>query len=214
MASRTLLDNMNTLNFLRELDRPAIYSGSTDDYITHAQLRQCVQSFRLPGSHSPKKAIVAVALPNGPLLAAGVIAVSTYYVAAPITPGVGVEQFKADVTQAGANIILTTKEDYQRLELGGWTADAGIQVCLTAFDSNRSLSIASPSGSSITDMPAVQPNSPHETCIQLFTSGTSGNKKIVPISMAAAMNGAQCVIESWGLTPEETCLNMMPLHHV
>lgn len=205
---------MNTLHFLRDLDRPAIYSGSTDDYITHAQLRQCVQNFRLPGHHTPKKAIVAVALPNGPLLAVGVIAVSTYYVAAPVTPSVGVEQFKADVVQAGATIILTTKEDYQRLELGGWTADAGIQVCLTSLDANRSLPITTPSGNSITNIPATQPNRPEETCIQLFTSGTSGNKKLVPISMGAAMNGAQCVIESWGLTPEETCLNMMPLHHV
>jgi acyl-coenzyme A synthetase/AMP-(fatty) acid ligase len=206
---------MNTLGYLQPLDRPAIYSSSTDDYITHLQLKQSIESFRLPGQHSPRKQVVAVALPNGPLLAVGVIAVSTYYVAAPVTPGVGVEQFKADVLQAGATIILTTKEDFQRLALNDlWVAEAGILVCLLSFGSNKSLDVTDPAGDHIADMENVAPNSQTDTCIQLFTSGTSGNKKIVPISMGAAVNGAHCVIKSWGLTPEETCLNMMPLHHV
>ncbi|KAI4591893.1 putative NRPS-like protein biosynthetic cluster [Pestalotiopsis sp. 9143b] len=209
------LDGKSIVDFLPDHQTPAIYAASVRDYITHAQLKQFVQSFRLPSTQSSKKEVVAVALPNGPILAATILAVSTYYTAAPVTPGVGVEQFKADVLQAGATIILTTSEDHQKLALReSWVSEAGIQVCLARIDSDMSITVTSESGSSLAALAAPQPSTPKDTCIQLFTSGTSGNKKLVPISIGAAISGAHQVISSWGLTPQETCLNMMPLHHV
>ncbi|KAK6088072.1 peroxisomal-coenzyme a synthetase [Seiridium cupressi] len=209
------LDGKSIVDFLPDLQTPAIYASSVGEFITHAQLRRYVEGFRLPSTQQAKKEIVAVALPNGPLLAATIIAVSTYYTAAPVTPGVGAEQFKADVLQAGATIVLTTTDDYQKLALGdGWVSDAGIQVCLARMESDMSITVTGPSGTSLTELAAPQPSSATDSCIQLFTSGTSGNKKLVPISVGAAISGAQMVITSWGLTPQETCLNMMPLHHV
>ncbi|ETS85103.1 hypothetical protein PFICI_03128 [Pestalotiopsis fici W106-1] len=209
------LDGKSIVDFLPDHPTPAIYAASVRDYMTHAQLKQFVQGFRLPSTQSFKKEVVAVALPNGPILAATILAVSTYYTAAPVTPGVGVEQFKADVLQAGATIVLTTAEDYQKLALqDGWVAEAGIQICLARIESDMSITVTSESGSSLGALAAPQPSAPKDTCIQLFTSGTSGNKKLVPISIHAAISGAHQVITSWGLTPQETCLNMMPLHHV
>ncbi|KAH8668558.1 hypothetical protein BX600DRAFT_538526 [Xylariales sp. PMI_506] len=211
-----LSDKIGVLDSLSDVDRPAIYSTLTTEFITHRQLKQSIESFKLPTSHfTAKKPVVAVALPNGPLLAAGVLAVSTYYVAAPVTPNVGIEQFKSDVIQAGATLILTTQEDYKRLALHEpWVSEAGVQVCFASLNSSMNLVVTDHAGQQITDATSVKPNQQEDTCIQLFTSGTSGNKKIVPISMNAVINGAQMVIESWGLTQEETCLNMMPLHHV
>lgn len=208
-------DGLSIVDYLPDLQTPAIYASSVGEYITHAQLKRYVQAFRLPSTRTSKKEVVAVALPNGPLLAATIIAVSTYYTAAPVTPGVGAEQFKADVLQAGATIVLTTSEDYQKLALGdGWISDAGIHVCLARMESDMSITVTDLQGSSLAGLAAPKPSSPQDTCIQLFTSGTSGNKKLVPISIGATTSGAQMVIKSWGLTPQETCLNMMPLHHV
>ncbi|KAH6654656.1 hypothetical protein BKA67DRAFT_518235 [Truncatella angustata] len=203
------------VDFLPDLPTPAIYGSSVGDFITHRQLKQYVEGFRLPSTRSTRKEVVAVALPNGPLLAATIIAVSTYYTAAPVTPAVGVEQFKADVLQAGATIVLTTTEDYEKLALGEqWVSDANIKVCLARIESNMSITVTDVSGASLAVLDTPTPSGSKDTCIQLFTSGTSGNKKLVPISIGAAISGAQMVIASWGLTPQETCLNMMPLHHV
>ncbi|KAI0129065.1 hypothetical protein BJ170DRAFT_358715 [Xylariales sp. AK1849] len=209
------LANMNIVDCLLAHRTPAIYASSTGEFITHEQLRRYVQGFRLPSRCLPKKEIVAVALPNGPLLAATIIAVSSYYVAAPVNPSVGAEQFKADVLQAGATIVLTTPEESMRLGLcDPWISDASIQVCHARLNTDMSISVTDDSGVGLSGLTAPEPNEPSDTCIQLFTSGTSGNKKLVPISIGAAVSGAQMVIKSWGLTPHETCLNMMPLHHV
>ena len=48
----------------------------------------------------------------------------------------------------------------------------------------------------------------------LFTSGTSGSKKVVPLKMHSIVAGIVFVMESWGLTAKDVCLNMMPLYHV
>ena len=48
----------------------------------------------------------------------------------------------------------------------------------------------------------------------LFTSGTNGMEKMVPLSIHTLLSGVAFVIESWHLTNEDVCLNMMPLNHV
>lgn len=48
----------------------------------------------------------------------------------------------------------------------------------------------------------------------LHTSGTSGNKKLVPYTLDMVSVGAACIISSWNLSPADVCLNMMPLFHI
>ncbi|KAJ3243572.1 hypothetical protein HDU78_000332 [Chytriomyces hyalinus] len=55
---------------------------------------------------------------------------------------------------------------------------------------------------------------PEDTVMILRTSGTSGNKKTVPYTLRTLIVGAKCVAESWGLSPQDVNLNMMPLYHV
>ncbi|KAH9901810.1 hypothetical protein F4778DRAFT_781700 [Xylariomycetidae sp. FL2044] len=205
---------MRLVDCLRRLDSSAIYRDSAEEYITHRQLQRCVQDFRLPVAPASKKPVVAVAIPNGPLLAVAIIAISAYFVAAPVNPSVGHEQLQADILQSGASIVITTAEEYQRRNLGQqWTIDEGISVYLLDLDSHRRLTLANPSGVRVPGTSTTF-NRPEDTCIQLFTSGTSGTKKLVPITTQAIVSGAHFVIESWGLSSSEVCLNMMPLHHV
>ncbi len=58
------------------------------------------------------------------------------------------------------------------------------------------------------------PSSPQDHVLVLFTSGTSGNKKIVPYTLETIVIGAVCVAASWCLSPQDVNLNMMPLYHV
>lgn len=53
-----------------------------------------------------------------------------------------------------------------------------------------------------------------EIVLLLHTSGTSGNKKLVPYTLDMLIIGAGCIISSWNLTPADVCLNMMPLFHI
>ncbi|KAL6817021.1 hypothetical protein V8C40DRAFT_83177 [Trichoderma camerunense] len=196
--------------------QPALRATTPGDHITHDGLRKFVDTFHLPTSGSGRKPVVAIALPNGPLLAAACIAVTTYYTSAPINPAAGAEQFRADVQQAGAQFILTTSDDCNRLGLRDpWVAAAGIEVLLMKWESNDRIDVKDLGGAALLP-PRHKPihNKPDDFGLILFTSGTSGTKKVVPLTIHSIIAGISFVIDSWGLTASDICLNMMPLYHV
>lgn len=53
-----------------------------------------------------------------------------------------------------------------------------------------------------------------EIVLLLHTSGTSGNKKLVPYSLDMIIVGVGSIVASWNLKPSDVCLNMMPLFHI
>lgn len=208
-------------DFIPDKPEAALRVLSVDRYISHDYLKEFVSGFCLPvENQGPRKPVVSIALPNGPLLAAMCMAVTTHYIASPVNPAAGAEQFQADVLQAGAKCILTTKDDFQKLGLdGGWISDNEVLVLLVDLDEDMKISITSPDGKPVTAQPvtadqSVTPNAPDDVALILFTSGTSGKKKVVPITAHSIVAGVAFVIESWALTEEDVCLNMMPLYHV
>lgn len=204
-------------NFIPNKTGPALYPTNTEKYISHDYLREFASQFALPvqSREGGPKPVISIALPNGPLLAAVCIAVITQYTAAPINPAAGPQQFEADVLQAGAKCILTTREDYAKLELeGGWTQENDIQVLFVDLTDDMKISITTPSGAPISAESSTTPNTADDIALILFTSGTSGKKKVVPITTHSIVAGVTFVIDSWALTAEDVCLNMMPLYHV
>lgn len=200
--------------FIPRKKTPALYPTDTTKCVSHDYLREFVDNFALPVEASNgRKPVVSIALPNGPLLAAVCVSVITHYTAAPINPAAGAEQFQADVLQAGARCILTTREDYEKLQLQSWASNNDIKVFLVELTSEMQIQITTPAGASVP--PATSPpNTADDIALILFTSGTSGKKKVVPITTHSIVAGVAFVIESWALVPEDVCLNMMPLYHV
>lgn len=203
-------------DFIPDKPEAALRVLSVDRYISHDYLKGFVSEFSLPlDNPGPRKPVVSIALPNGPLLAAMCMAVTTHYIASPVNPAAGAEQFQADVLQAGAKCILTTKEDYQKLGLdGAWITDNSLLVLLVDLDEDMKIAITTPDGTLVTAEEPAPPNGPDDIALILFTSGTSGKKKVVPITAHCIVAGVAFVIESWALTEEDVCLNMMPLYHV
>lgn len=204
-------------DFLRPDATPALRTTQPDNFITHRGLKNFVEGLQLPVKSDTKRPTVAIAIPNGPLLAATCIAVTTYYTAAPINPAAGAEQFQADILQAAAKCILTTKEEHDKLQLGdSWVADAGIQVLLVDWKAGDEIQIRDNTGKSLPRRRGVKGNvnKADDVALILFTSGTSGTKKVVPITLHSIVAGVLFVIESWGLKADDICLNMMPLYHV
>lgn len=206
----TLLDFLHPQNH-----QSAIVDLVRNASISHFALYNNLRTFNLPHSE-PGKITVAIALHNGPLLAVACLAVATYHIAAPLDVTAGSEQFKSDVLLARASVILVARTDLQRLGLeDAWVAAAGIKVCLAEFDESSQLSVT-PLHPSPSPTPPFRhtPNGPNDFALQLFTSGTSGTKKVVPLTLHTIVAGVACVVESWGLTTQDVCLNMMPLNHV
>lgn len=221
--------------FIQPTSKPALSTPDLSTVLTHGSLRDFVNNFSLPIKALDvqqrgrlTKPIVCIALPNGPVLAAVCLAVANTCTASPVNcdKAVGPEQFRADVRQAGASVILTTAKDAGRLGLTGptsWTALEGLTVLLVESDVAQSdksteISIKDLTGQLVTpqapgcSQPA--PNGTEDVAIILFTSGTSGTKKLVPITIQNIVAGVAFIIDSWGLTPDDVCLNMMPLFHI
>ena len=59
-----------------------------------------------------------------------------------------------------------------------------------------------------------QPNEHHDEILVLFTSGTTGQKKLVPHKLGDVLVATACISISWKLTPLDVNCNLMPLFHV
>lgn len=210
------------LDLLRPSTTPAIVDPQSGRSISHERLGATLQAFSLPLSIETRKSkpVIAISLPNGPLLAMTILAAATYYTAAPIAHGngIGAQQFRSDVLQSGARVVVASAADVDKLGLrDNWLAEAGISVFLADLDDEMAPMLRYLDGSDAqrgTSHRPPLPNRADDTGILLFTSGTSGTKKLVPLSVHSLVCGVVMVIESWGLNPSMRCLNQMPLNHV
>jgi acyl-CoA synthetase (AMP-forming)/AMP-acid ligase II/acetyltransferase-like isoleucine patch superfamily enzyme len=57
-------------------------------------------------------------------------------------------------------------------------------------------------------------NEHEDECLVLFTSGTTGTKKLVPHNLGDIMIAAAVIAVSWNLSPDDVNCNLMPLFHV
>ena len=166
--------------------KAAIQEPQSQKYLSHRSLSTFVRNFSLPvQQHGREKPIIVVALPNGPLLGLACIAVATYYTAAPINSSSGAEQFRNDVEQAQSKTILVVKADLKKLGLeDSWVADAGIQVLIVEANLDMTFSITPLVKATATiQSQKTAVNGPDDLALILFTSGTSGTKKVVPLSI-------------------------------
>ncbi|KAE8448916.1 hypothetical protein EG329_008712 [Mollisiaceae sp. DMI_Dod_QoI] len=197
---------------------PALIDPTTQRSLTHQKLALFIQTFRLP-LNAPRvspKPIVALALPNGFQLGLVCLAVAAYYTTAPLNIACGAAQFQSDVELARPDCILVLESDVDRLGIReSWVAEAGIQVLLLMPNEDMTFHVKPLcERQSCKHLTAPAPNSLDDLAFILFTSGTSGTKKVVPITYFGLLTGISCVVGSWGLTSKDSCLNMMPLNHV
>jgi acyl-CoA synthetase (AMP-forming)/AMP-acid ligase II len=155
---------------------------------------------------------VAIVLPNGPDMATAFLTIGCGATTAPLNPAYRAEEFEFYLTDLRAKAVVVARgvespvravaaakgipliELLPQTAAGAFTLDCGA-LCAAAA--------ARPGLAEADDVALV-----------LHTSGTTSRPKIVPLSQRNVTASAYHIGDILALTPDDVCLNIMPLFHI
>ncbi|RKF60885.1 hypothetical protein OnM2_046021 [Erysiphe neolycopersici] len=197
---------------------PALIDPLSKRSLSHHELCRFIQNFEIPispGRQPSGKPTVAIALPNGFTLGLACLAVSCQYIAAPVDISGGATQLQRDVELIRPQVILSRSEDVKRLRLDQeWMKINKITLLVLDQDSKMTFSVRRLEDPTTENLEDCYSSYGIDIAFILLTSGSTGTKKVVPVSTLSLLTGTSCIITSWGLKSQDVCLNMMPLNHI
>jgi acyl-CoA synthetase (AMP-forming)/AMP-acid ligase II/acetyltransferase-like isoleucine patch superfamily enzyme len=227
------------LDALPRTDRPAIYVTASAPAMTHAELHHFVATglSELDEYHVGSHDRVALLFPDGPQMVMALVAVMCRATAVPINSASTDDELVADLRAVRASVVISFGEKLVgKLEL--IQQRVAVELRLLLFEAHcRDPDAATRSRSGFpaafslrcyfngragspltTQSPSPRP-SPRwlvrkDTAVLLQTSGTTGQKKLVPQLVEDVIAGALCIAASVPLGEEDVNVSQMPLHHV
>jgi acyl-CoA synthetase (AMP-forming)/AMP-acid ligase II len=180
--------------------------------LTYAQLTRLIEETRarLGGTGGGRARRVALVLPGGPELAAAVLAVAAGAAAAPLNPAYRRAEFEffLDDLEADALIVEqgSTSPAVDAAKARGMTV---LELRAMSGEPAGSFTLegAAPAGATAEPMG-------EDVALLLHTSGTTARPKLVPLRQRNLTASARHIAATLRLTPEDRCLNIMPLFHI
>jgi oxalate---CoA ligase len=157
---------------------------------------------------------VAIVLPNGPEMATCFVAVASAATSAPLNPAYKAEELdfylsdleaRALVLQRGVPSPAREVAERRRIPILALDVEAGGPAGMFGLSPELPYS-----GAKNTEGPLEA----EDVALVLHTSGTTGRPKIVPLTSANLCASAGHIRATLALTPNDVCLNVMPLFHI
>lgn len=156
---------------------------------------------------------VAIVLPNGPEMASAFIAVAAGATAAPLNPAYQQPEYAFYMADLRARALLVEQGSQSPAVAAARELDIPVLELVVAGED--------PAGwftitSSLPRATAVAPGlaQPDDIALILHTSGTTSRPKIVPLLQRNVCASAGNIRSTLALTPDDHCLNIMPLFHI
>lgn len=155
---------------------------------------------------------VAIVLPNGPEMAAAFVTIAQAAVTAPLNPAYREDEFAFYLEDLGARAVVLEAGDN-----GPAFAAArrlGLAVLWLQRDESGpagSFALLADAASTAGDRSAP---SEGDVALILHTSGTTSRPKIVPLMQSNVASSARHIMTSLALSPQDRCMNVMPLFHI
>jgi len=151
---------------------------------------------------------VAIVLPNGPEMAVAFLAVASGASAAPLNPNYKLAEYAFYLSDLAPKLVLVAPGSDNPVRRAAM--DLGIAVAELRVESDG------PAGAFTLwdeEVEAAMP-APSDEALVLHTSGTTSRPKVVPLSQANLFASARNIAQTLELTPQDHCLNVMPLFHI
>jgi acyl-CoA synthetase (AMP-forming)/AMP-acid ligase II len=155
---------------------------------------------------------IAITLPNGPEMAAAFVAVAAAATTAPLNPAYKEDELDFYLSDIGADAVLVgaaedgpTVAAAKRLGIGLLRLISAPQGPAGEFAID-----GSPLGPPV----ATGPAETGDAALLLHTSGTTSRPKLVPLTHANLAASAAHIAATLALSPDDRCLNIMPLFHI
>lgn len=149
---------------------------------------------------------IAVAMPNGLWLAATVLAVAGFRAVTPLNPALSVHEHVAALTHLGPAALVSG------------TAGSAAEAAAIANDVPLFRLTIDDGAPAVELVAAGTASAAHhyddDIALVLTTSGTTAAPKTVGLGMRNLMTSATNVASVLGLSPDDRCLNVMPLFHI
>lgn len=155
----------------------------------------------------------ALVLPNSAEAATAFLAVSSVCTCAPLNPAYQVDEFKASMEALQVKILLAlpapdSPARKAALALGVPVIDLLPDEKVAGIFSLAGLPPADP------DQGEAHLAGVEDVALVLQTSGTTSRPKTVPLTHRNIFHSCNNIAETYALTPDDICLNMMPLFHI
>jgi acyl-CoA synthetase (AMP-forming)/AMP-acid ligase II len=192
-------------------DAPAIGAPGRP-WLSHGALRALAAATvaRLNAMGIGRGDRVAMVLPNGPEMAALFVTVACGATTAPLNPAYKADEFDFYLSDLNAKALIV--QQGMDTPARAVAAAKGIPVVeLVPGAAAGEFTLVS----ELTGTPA-HPGAaePEDVALVLHTSGTTSRPKIVPLRQINVTASAYHIGAALALTPEDVCLNIMPLFHI
>ena len=150
---------------------------------------------------------IALALPNGPAVIVGFLAAAIAGTAAPLNPAYRYEEFSFYLEDTNARLLVLPPSGAEEARRAA--ADRNIPVLTAETESSGEVRISGARGNSTASSPSAD-----DVALILHTSGSTGRPKRVPLKHMNLAISAGNIVETYGLSPTDVSLCLMPLFHV
>ncbi len=153
---------------------------------------------------------VGIVLPNGPEMATAFVTVAQVATTAPLNPAYREDEYAFYLEDLKAKALLIGADDDGPAHAAA--QKLGLPVIRLSVPEGAAagyFTLSSDMSGDASRAPTAQ-----DVALILHTSGTTSRPKIVPLLQSNVAASAHHIRESLALTPEDRCLNVMPLFHI
>lgn len=210
-----MTQTLEALIATRTPDAPAI--GAPDrPWLSYAALGALTQTTRaaLHAAGIGRGDRVAIVLPNGPEMAAAFVTIAACATTCPLNPAYREDEFAFYLDDLKARAIVLAEGDTGPAHAAATRQGLAILRLKAHPDGPAGQFTLHPDTAAKAPDPDTTTLGADDVALILHTSGTTSRPKIVPLTHANIAASARNIADALALTPQDRCLNVMPLFHI